>query len=35
MAKDDESPNEFAEKCRSLAQMTVRQVEDPVLQKLH
>ena len=31
----DESPQEFADRCRSLAQKTVPQVDDPALQKLH
>ena len=33
--KKDESPQEFADRCRSLAHKTVPQVDDPALQKLH
>jgi len=33
--KKDESPQEFAHRCRSLGQKTVPQVEDPVTQKLY
>jgi hypothetical protein len=33
--KRDETPQEFADRCRSLAQKTVPKVEDPVLQKFH
>jgi len=37
MAKQlkDESPQEFADRCRMLALKTVPQVEDPAVQKLH
>ena len=33
--RKDESPQEFADRCRMLALKTVPQVEDPVVQKLH
>jgi hypothetical protein len=33
--RKDESPQEFADRCRSLAQKTVPQVDDPVAQKLY
>jgi hypothetical protein len=33
--KKDESPQEFADRCRSLAHKTVPQVDDPALQILH
>jgi len=33
--KKDESLQEFADRCRSLAHKTVPQVDDPMLQKLH
>ena len=33
--KKDESPQEFADRCRSLAHKTMPHVDDPALQKLH
>jgi len=33
--KKDESPQEFADRCRNLAQKTVPQVEDPRMQNLY
>jgi hypothetical protein len=33
--KKDESPQDFLDRCRSLAMKTVPKVEDPVLQKFH
>ena len=33
--RKDESVQEYADRCRKLAQKTVPQVEDPVIQKLH
>ena len=33
--KKDESPQEFADRCRCLAHKTVPQVDDPELQKFH
>jgi hypothetical protein len=33
--KTDKSPQEFMDRCRSLARKTLPQVEDPVLQNLH
>jgi hypothetical protein len=33
--KYNEKPQEFADRCRSLAQKTVEKVDDPVLQKCH
>jgi hypothetical protein len=31
----DETPQEFADRCRNLAQRTVPQVEDPVIQRIY
>jgi hypothetical protein len=33
--KKGQSPQEFADRCHSLAQKTIMQVDDPVLQKFH
>jgi len=33
--KKDESPQDFADRCRSLAQKTVPQVEDPAMQRIY
>jgi hypothetical protein len=33
--KKDETPQEFLDRCRSLAMKTVPKVEDPLLQKFH
>ena len=33
--KKDENPQEFLDRCRSLAMKTVPKVEDPALQKFH
>jgi len=33
--RKDESPQEFADRCRNLARKIVPQVEDPVAQKLY
>jgi hypothetical protein len=33
--KREETPQEFADRCRALAQKTVKKVEDPILQKVH